>query len=145
MLLRDSLVQFQCAAHTRTYFSDRSFSISRSYRICRFIQNRSDKLEYRDSRRAVSGLITRTPCTISLIRRAGTLISFAKRYSLIPIGFKDSSRSSSPGLIGLVPSQSYMSPNVNFLSPPSGISSLPFKIDSPPTIHWNAVLTHSAP
>ena len=31
----------------------------------------------------------------------GTLISFAKRYWLIPMGFKNSSNKSSPGVIGL--------------------------------------------
>jgi hypothetical protein len=39
-----------------------------------------------DKRRAVSALIPRLPCTISLIRRGGTSIALAIRYCEIPIG-----------------------------------------------------------
>ena len=43
--------------------------------VCRFIQNLSDVPNALVSRSAVSGLIARLPCTISLIRRGGTLIA----------------------------------------------------------------------
>jgi hypothetical protein len=87
---------YTCTSLSRRSCS-RSFSTSRSYRACRFIQNRSDKPKYRDSRNAVSGVIARLPCTISLIRRGGTLMSLANRYWLIPIGSKNSSNRISPG------------------------------------------------
>jgi hypothetical protein len=87
---------YTCTSLSRRSCS-RSFSTSRSYRACRFIQNRSDKPKYRDSRSAVFGVIARLPCTISLIRRGGTLMSLANRYWLIPIGSKNSSNRISPG------------------------------------------------
>ncbi len=46
--------------------------MSRSYRLRRFIQKRSEVSSARDRRRAVSGEIARSPRTISLMRRAGT-------------------------------------------------------------------------
>jgi hypothetical protein len=50
------------------------------------IQNRSDVPKNRASRKAVSALIRRSPCTISLTRRAGTPISFARWYWLTDSG-----------------------------------------------------------
>ena len=52
------------------------------------------------SRSAVSALIARLPCTISLMRLCGTLMSFATRYCVMPSGFRNSSRRISPGWIG---------------------------------------------
>jgi len=43
----------------------------------------------------------RLPATISPMRCAGTPISFARRYWLMPIGFRNSSSRSSPGVTGL--------------------------------------------
>src|SRR3989344_4537723 len=40
------------------------------------------------------------PFTIRLMRRGGTLVSLASRYSVMPSGFKKSSASTSPGWIG---------------------------------------------
>jgi hypothetical protein len=40
------------------------------------------------------------PCTVSLIRRGGTSIAFANQYWEMPIGFRRSSTSTSPGAIG---------------------------------------------
>ncbi len=77
----------------------RSFSISCLF--CRFSQNRSDVPKNRASRRAVSSVIPRLPWTISLIRRGGTLMPFASRYWLNPIGFKKSSSRTPPGWIGV--------------------------------------------
>jgi len=45
--------------------------------------------------------MARFPATMSLMRCAGTPISFARRYWLIPMGFKNSSNKSSPGVTGL--------------------------------------------
>lgn len=42
--------------------------------------NLSEVPKYRSSRRAVSAEIARLPCTISLIRRGGTVMSLASRY-----------------------------------------------------------------
>jgi len=78
----------------------RSFSLSRSYRAWRFSQKRSDVPKYRASRNAVSALIARIPWTISLIRRGGTVMSFASRYCVSPSGSRNSSSRTSPGCIG---------------------------------------------
>jgi predicted ATPase len=78
----------------------RSFSTSRSYRACKLIQNRSDVPKKRASRSAVSALTRRWPCTISLIRRAGTPISFASWYWLTASGLRNSSSRISPGCTG---------------------------------------------
>ncbi len=56
--------------------------------------------EIETSRKAVSGEMARLPWTISLIRRAGTLISLASRAWLMPRGVRNSSRKISPGWIG---------------------------------------------
>lgn len=58
-----------------------------------------------DKRKAVSGVMARLPCTISLIRRGGILISLAKRYWLISIGRKNSSSKISPGWMASFHSQ----------------------------------------
>jgi hypothetical protein len=55
------------------------------------IQNRSDVPKKRASRSAVSALIRRWPCAISLTRQAGTPISLASWYWLIPSGLRNSS------------------------------------------------------
>ena len=82
-------------------FPSRSFSTSRSYLVCRFIQNRSVMPKNRERRNAVSAVIALFPCTISLIRRAGTLMALARRYWLTSIGFRNSSKRISPGCIGV--------------------------------------------
>jgi YD repeat-containing protein len=64
------------------------------------IQNRSEVPKNRASRSAVSALIRRWPCTISLIRRAGTPICLASWYWLTPSGRRNSSSKISPGCIG---------------------------------------------
>jgi len=52
-------------------------------------------------RKSVSAVTARFPETISLLRWAGTPISFARRYWLIPIGLRNSSIRISPGVTGL--------------------------------------------
>src|SRR5881296_519364 len=42
--------------------------------------------------------MARLPCTISLMRRGGTPMSFASRYSVRPSGLRNSSTSISPGV-----------------------------------------------
>lgn len=56
--------------------------------------------KYLLKRRAVSAEIALFSCTISLILRAGTLISFARRYCDIPSGLRNSSERISPGCSG---------------------------------------------
>src|ERR1700733_12629306 len=61
------------------------------------MKNMSVNPRARDSRSAVSALIPRLPCTISLIRRGGTSIALAIRYCEIPIGSRNSVKRISPG------------------------------------------------
>ena len=42
-------------------------------------------------------VMDRLPCTTSLMRRWGTLMSFANRYRAMPIGLRISSKRISPG------------------------------------------------
>ncbi|KLL95315.1 hypothetical protein NJ76_27900 [Rhodococcus sp. IITR03] len=53
------------------------------------------------SRSAVSAVIERFPCTISLIRRGGTPMVVARRFWVMPSGSRKSSRRISPGWMGL--------------------------------------------
>ncbi len=46
-------------------------------------------------------VMARRPATISPIRCAGTPISLARRYLVMPMGFRNSSERSSPGVTGL--------------------------------------------
>ncbi len=78
----------------------RSRSTSRSYRDCRLSQRLSEVPKNRASRSAVSAVIRRLPCTISLMRRGGTLRPLASRYWLSPSGSRNSSRRISPGCMG---------------------------------------------
>ena len=55
----------------------------------------------RHSRKSVSAVMARFPVTISPMRCAGTPFSFARRYWLIPMGFKNFFNKSSPGVTGL--------------------------------------------
>src|ERR1700751_1034524 len=64
------------------------------------IKNMSLSPSARDSRNAVSALIPRFPCTISLMRRGGTSIALAIRYCEIPIGSRNSVNKISPGWVG---------------------------------------------
>src|ERR1700758_4292136 len=64
------------------------------------IKNMSLSPSARDSRNAVSALIPRFPCTISLMRRGGTSIALAIRYCEIPNGSRNSVRRISPGWVG---------------------------------------------
>lgn len=89
---RNDQSRFAHVATSRSRRSpSRSFSNSRAYRICKLSQNLSVVRKKRANRRAVSAVIERCPRTISLIRRDGTLMSFAKRYWLIPKGARNSS------------------------------------------------------
>src|SRR6516225_4888278 len=61
------------------------------------IQNMSLSPNARESRSAVSALMPRLPCTISLIRRGGTSIALAIRYWEMASGSRDSVLRMSPG------------------------------------------------
>jgi len=93
------------AASARTCFFNRapsrSFSISKSYRDWRFIQYRSERPKYIESRRTVSAVMARLPWTISLMRRGGTEMSRAKRHREIRCGLRNSSNRIVPGWMGL--------------------------------------------
>ena len=60
------------------------------------------RAEVAAGRRAVSAVMPRLPCTISLIRRGGTPIATATRCWVIPSGSMYSSRRISPGWIGSI-------------------------------------------
>src|SRR5271163_68117 len=64
------------------------------------IQNMSLNPRARESRSAVSALMPRLPCTISLIRRGGTSIVLAIRYCEIASGSRNSVLRISPGWVG---------------------------------------------
>src|SRR5271167_4589590 len=64
------------------------------------MKNMSLSPRARESRRAVSALMPRLPCTISLMRRGGTSITLAIRYCEIPIGSRNSVNRISPGWVG---------------------------------------------
>src|SRR5687768_7203633 len=70
---------------------------SRSKSICSCIQYRSEFLNLRARRMAVSALMPRLPRTISLIRRGGTPISRARAFWLSPMGSRNSSKRILPG------------------------------------------------
>ena len=72
-------------------------TLTRDMDICRLSQKRSVVPKYRARRKAVSAVIARIPFTISLMRRGGTLMSFARRYWERPSGTRNSSLSTSPG------------------------------------------------
>ena len=57
---------------------------------------------YLASRSAVSAVIPRLPCTISLIRRGGTLMDTASLFCVMPKPSMKSSMSTSPGWIGSI-------------------------------------------
>jgi len=71
------------------------------YRTCRFSQNSGSIPKYLPRRNAVSAVISLLPCTIWLIRFAGTLMSFANLFWVISNGLRNSSNNMSPGVIGV--------------------------------------------
>ena len=73
---------------------------SRSKRSCPRSHQPSERPKKRQRRRSVSAVIARRPATISPMPCAGTPISLASRYLEIPMGFRNSSISISPGLTG---------------------------------------------
>lgn len=87
--------------------------------------------------------IVRFPWTISLMRRPGTAISLARRYSVMPSGFRNSSERISPGVtygnffvfIALV-----VIDNFNVFGGTFG----PSETDSPLVIDSDAELTYSS-
>ena len=89
---------------TRTSFCRRcprlAFALTRSYRFWRFSQNCGSIRKKCPRRSALSALIDRVPATISPIRRCGTLMFFASRYCVMPIGRRNSLSRISPGWIG---------------------------------------------
>src|SRR5699024_1455655 len=88
-------------------------------------------------RKAVSAVIPRLPCTISLIRRGGTWIDTASLFCVIPKPSMKSSMSTSPGWIG-----SILSVVVNDLHLLwSGVG--PHEADPPLVVDPDAVLTSS--
>src|SRR5271168_4430607 len=64
------------------------------------MKNMSLRPRARASRSAVSALMARLVCTISLIRRGGTSIALASRYCEMPIGSRNSLLRISPGWVG---------------------------------------------
>src|SRR6266566_4238526 len=92
-------------------------------------------------RSAVLALIARSPRTISLIRRGGTLISLANRYWLMPSGARNSSWRISPGWIGLIvrrtsgPPLSMIVHDLDFMR----VAILPAKANPPLVVHANTV------
>src|SRR6478735_2572276 len=94
----------------------------------------------RDRRSAVSAVIARLPCTISLMRRAGTSIALAIRYCVMPIGSRNSVMRISPGWVG---AKSAMS--VSFLVVVNefdirGTAGAPREAEAPLVVHAHAVL-----
>ncbi len=78
----------------------RSSSVSKSYCACRLVQKRALVPKYRASLSAVSAVMALSPRTMSYMRGAGTPISCASLYEVIPKGSRNSSASISPGCIG---------------------------------------------
>src|SRR5258705_3472033 len=105
------------------------------------IQKRSLRPRARERRSAVSALIPRLPCTISLMRRGGTSIAFAIRYCEIPIGSRNSVRRISPGWVGAKSAIGLSSlVVVNEFDVP-GAAGTPGEADAPLVVDANAVLT----
>src|ERR1700739_2455994 len=94
----------------------------------------------RDSRSAVSAVIPRLPCTISLMRRGGTSIALAIRYCEIPIGSRNSVIRISPGWVGAksVIGFSFLV-IVDYRDVP-GAASTPGEADAPLVVDADAVL-----
>src|SRR5260221_354180 len=76
-----------------------SWALSRSYLVCRFIQNSGEVPKYRARRKAVSAVIDRFPWMMVVIRLAGTLSRSARALAEMPDSFRISVRCS-PGWIG---------------------------------------------
>src|ERR1041384_424850 len=120
---------------------NRSRSTSRSYVDCRLSQNRSEVPKNRARRKAVSAVMDRTPRTISLIRRAGTLSPFARRYCESPSGLRNSLSNISPGWTGgirlsLALFSLVIVSDFDFIC----IAFCPFKANTPLVVDPNAVL-----
>src|SRR5699024_4646695 len=86
-------------------------------------------------RKAVSAVIPRLPCTISLIRRGGTWIDTASLFCVIPKPSMKSSMSTSPGWIGGI--FSVVVNDLHLLW--SGVG--PHEADPPLVVDSDAVLT----
>src|SRR5699024_8343462 len=96
-----------------------------------------DVPKYLASRSAVSAVIPRLPCTISLIRRGGTSIEAASLCWVIPKPSIKSSMRTSPGWIGAI--LSVVGNDLHLLR--SGV--VPHKADAPLVVDPDAVLSYS--
>ena len=134
------------AFHGRIFLSSGAIflrAISISYAACARSQYPSDSPKNAHKRKSVSAVMERLPRTIWPMRCAGTPISFARRYWEMPIGSKNSSFKSSPGVTGSRKSDISLHPLamvVNYLHMLS-IPILPLKNDSELVIDSNAVPT----
>ncbi len=104
---------------------------------CRLIQNSAEVPKYFASRSAVSAVIPRLTCTISLIRRGGTPIDTASLFWVIPKPSMKSSMRTSPGWIGAI--LSVVVNDLHLLR--SGVS--PHEASPPLVVDPDAVLTSS--
>lgn len=77
-----------------------SLAMAVSQAACPRNHHPSLRPKYRHSRRSVSAVTARLRATISLIRCAGTPMSFPKQYFVRPSGLRNSSSSISPGETG---------------------------------------------
>src|ERR1700741_4299984 len=108
------------------------------------IKNMSLRPRARDSRSAVSAVIPRLPCTISLMRRGGTSITLAIRYCEIPIGSRNSVRRISPGWVGAKSAIGFSSLVVVAQLDVSGAGGAPGETDAQLVVDTDAVLAGAA-
>src|SRR5690625_6583756 len=99
------------------------------------IQNSAEVPEYFASRSAVSAVMPRFPCTISLIRRGGTPIETASLFCVTPKPSMKSSMRTSPGWIGSI--LSVVVNELHLLWPGVG----PREADPPLVVDLDAVLS----
>src|SRR5258708_8432554 len=108
------------------------------------MKNTSLSPRARESRSAVSALIPRLACTISLMRRGGTSIALAIRYCEIPIGSRNSVRRISPGWVGAKSAIGFSFLVVGDEFDVAGSGGAPGEADAPLVVDADAVLAGAA-
>src|SRR6201998_4962675 len=104
------------------------------------IKNMSLRPRARDSRSAVSAVIPRLPCTISLMRRGGTSIALAIRSCEIPIGSRNSVKRISPGWVGAKSAIGFSFLVIVDQFDVAGAAGTPGEADAPLVVDADAVL-----
>src|ERR1700739_311284 len=104
------------------------------------IKNMSLRPRARDSRSAVSAVIPRLPCTISLMRRGGTSLRWAIRYCETPIGSRNSVKRISPGWVGAKSAIGFSFLVIVDQFDVAGAAGTPGEADAPPVVDADAVL-----